>query len=109
MAFLLMLLSCHEFRLHNDFAESLLKRGLSPLPLCVLDNEQLIVGAEIVGLTAATLLKRAGKTVAVIESREIVTAVTGHTTAEVTSLHQLIYAEFNQTNWRRKSATLCGI
>ncbi len=52
-----------------------------------------IVGAGIVGLTAATLLKRAGKTVAVIESREIVTGVTGHTTAKVTSLHQLIYAD----------------
>jgi hypothetical protein len=35
--------------LHNDFAESLLTRGLSPLPVCVLDNEQLIfkkVGEE---------------------------------------------------------------
>jgi glycine/D-amino acid oxidase-like deaminating enzyme len=52
-----------------------------------------IVGAGIVGLTAATLLKRAGKTVAVIESREIVTGVTGHTTAKITSLHQLIYAD----------------
>ena len=52
-----------------------------------------IVGVGIVGLTAATLLKRAGKTVAVIESREIVTGVTGHTTAKVTSLHQLIYAD----------------
>lgn len=52
-----------------------------------------IVGAGIVGLTAATLLKRAGKTVAVIESREIVTGVSGHTTAKITSLHQLIYAD----------------
>jgi glycine/D-amino acid oxidase-like deaminating enzyme/nitrite reductase/ring-hydroxylating ferredoxin subunit len=52
-----------------------------------------IVGAGIVGLTAATLLKRAGKTVAVIESREIITGVTGHTTAKITSLHQLIYAD----------------
>jgi hypothetical protein len=31
-------ISCYEFRLHNDFAESLLTRGLSPLPVCVLDN-----------------------------------------------------------------------
>jgi hypothetical protein len=28
----------HEFRLHNDFAKSFLTRGLSPLPLCVLDD-----------------------------------------------------------------------
>jgi glycine/D-amino acid oxidase-like deaminating enzyme/nitrite reductase/ring-hydroxylating ferredoxin subunit len=55
-----------------------------------------IVGAGIVGLTAATLLKRAGKTVAVIESRHIATGVSGHTTAKVTSLHQLIYADLIQ-------------
>jgi hypothetical protein len=30
--------SCHEFRLHNDSVESLVTRGLSPLPVCVLDN-----------------------------------------------------------------------
>ena len=52
-----------------------------------------IIGGGIVGLTAATLLKRAGKTVAVIESRQIVTGVSGHTTAKITSLHQLIYAD----------------
>jgi glycine/D-amino acid oxidase-like deaminating enzyme len=52
-----------------------------------------IIGGGIVGITAATLLKRAGKTVAVIESRQIITGVSGHTTAKVTSLHQLIYAD----------------
>jgi glycine/D-amino acid oxidase-like deaminating enzyme/nitrite reductase/ring-hydroxylating ferredoxin subunit len=52
-----------------------------------------ILGGGIVGLTAATLLKQAGKTVAVIESKQIATGVSGHTTAKVTSLHQLIYAD----------------
>jgi glycine/D-amino acid oxidase-like deaminating enzyme/nitrite reductase/ring-hydroxylating ferredoxin subunit len=52
-----------------------------------------IIGAGMVGLTAATLLKRAGKTVAVIESKQIATGVSGHTTAKVTSLHQLVYAD----------------
>lgn len=52
-----------------------------------------IVGGGIVGITAAKLLKQAGKTVAVIESREIVTGTSGHTTAKITSLHQLIYAD----------------
>lgn len=52
-----------------------------------------IVGGGIVGLTAATLLKQAGKTVAVIESKQIATGVSGHTTAKITSLHQLIYAD----------------
>ena len=52
-----------------------------------------IVGAGIVGLTAAKLLKAAGKTVAVIESKQVATGVSGHTTAKITSLHHLIYQE----------------
>ncbi|MGB3240090.1 MAG: FAD-dependent oxidoreductase [Geitlerinemataceae cyanobacterium] len=51
-----------------------------------------IVGAGIAGVTAATLLKKAGKTVALIESQEVGMGATGYTTAKVTSLHQLIYA-----------------
>ena len=52
-----------------------------------------IVGAGIAGLTAATLLKQAGKTVAVIESKHVSSGTSGGTTAKVTSLHQLIYAD----------------
>ncbi|WP_416670549.1 FAD-dependent oxidoreductase [Egbenema bharatensis] len=51
-----------------------------------------IVGAGIAGVTTAFLLKRAGKTVALLEANEIATGVSGHTTAKVTSLHQLVYA-----------------
>src|SRR5215210_7110425 len=50
-----------------------------------------ILGGGIAGLTAAVLLKRLGKTVAVIEARKIAEGVTGHTTAKVTSQHKLIY------------------
>lgn len=50
-----------------------------------------VVGAGIAGLTAATLLKEAGKTVAVLEANRIVQGVTAYTTAKVTSLHALIY------------------
>ena len=52
-----------------------------------------IVGAGIVGTMAATFLKAAGKTVAVLEARRVLQGVTGHTTAKVTSLHTLVYDE----------------
>jgi hypothetical protein len=39
----------------NDFAESLLTRGLSPLPVWVLDNQQLI---REIGLKQAQLKRR---------------------------------------------------
>ncbi|MEA5554567.1 FAD-dependent oxidoreductase [Anabaena cylindrica UHCC 0172] len=62
-----------------------------------------IVGAGIAGITAATLLKRAGKTVAIIESRQISTGVSGHTTAKITSLHQLIYADLIKNHDEEKA------
>lgn len=51
-----------------------------------------IVGAGIAGITAATLLQKAGKTVALIEAQDVGMGASGHTTAKITSLHQLIYA-----------------
>jgi glycine/D-amino acid oxidase-like deaminating enzyme len=51
-----------------------------------------VLGAGIAGITAATLLKEAGKTVAVLESREVLRGVTGHTTAKLTSGHTLVYS-----------------
>ena len=52
-----------------------------------------IVGGGIVGLTAAYLLKRAGRSVAVVESRRVAAQVTGGSTAKITSQHGLIYAD----------------
>lgn len=52
-----------------------------------------IVGGGIAGLTAAFLLKRAGKTVVVLEANQIAAGTSGHTTAKLTSLHQVIYAD----------------
>lgn len=52
-----------------------------------------IVGGGIAGLTTALLLKQAGKTVAVIEAEQVATKASGHTTAKITSLHKLIYAD----------------
>ena len=50
-----------------------------------------ILGAGIVGLTAATLLAEAGRQVAVVEAKRIVHGVTGYTTAKLTAGHGLVY------------------
>ena len=52
-----------------------------------------VLGGGVAGLTTAFLLKRAGKTVAVVEAGRIARGVTGHTTAKVTTSHDLIYAK----------------
>ncbi len=56
-----------------------------------------VVGAGIVGITAAALLRAAGREVALIEAGRVAAGVTGHTTAKVTSLHTLIYDELTRT------------
>jgi glycine/D-amino acid oxidase-like deaminating enzyme/nitrite reductase/ring-hydroxylating ferredoxin subunit len=58
-----------------------------------IDVDVCVVGAGITGLTAATLLKREGKTVAVVEAKRIVHGATGYTTAKVTSGHGAIYGD----------------
>lgn len=50
-----------------------------------------VVGGGIVGITAATHLKEAGHSVAVLEADRVVEGVTGHTTAKLTAQHGLKY------------------
>lgn len=52
-----------------------------------------VIGGGIAGITTAAELKRAGHDVAVLEAERIVTGVTGHTTAKLTSLHGLCYQD----------------
>ena len=61
------------------------------------DVDVAVLGAGITGVTAATLLKRAGKTVALVDSKRVVRGVTGHTTAKLTSGHGLIYTALAKT------------
>ncbi len=56
-----------------------------------LDVDVAIVGGGIAGLTAAYLLKQAGKTVAVLDAKRILHGATGYTTAKVTAAHNIVY------------------
>ncbi|HTE59299.1 MAG TPA: FAD-dependent oxidoreductase [Solirubrobacteraceae bacterium] len=56
-----------------------------------LDVDVCVVGGGILGLLTAELLKRAGRTVALLEAGRVATGVTGYTTAKATVLHGLVY------------------
>ena len=57
-----------------------------------------VIGGGIAGLTAALALKRAGRSVAVIEAGRVGTGVTGHTTGKATSLQRLAYTELRESH-----------
>jgi glycine/D-amino acid oxidase-like deaminating enzyme/nitrite reductase/ring-hydroxylating ferredoxin subunit len=55
-----------------------------------------VVGAGIVGLTAALMLARAGRSVVLLEAERLGRQVTGGSTAKITSQHGLIYHDLVQ-------------
>jgi glycine/D-amino acid oxidase-like deaminating enzyme/nitrite reductase/ring-hydroxylating ferredoxin subunit len=61
-----------------------------------LEVDVAVVGAGITGVTAAVLLKRSGKTVALLDAKRIVHGATGYTTAKVTSGHGLGYTKIRK-------------
>ena len=56
-----------------------------------------IVGGGMTGITCAYLLKNAVFKVAFIEDNRILHGTTGHTTAKITSQHDLIYYKSKRT------------
>src|SRR4051812_34324154 len=57
-----------------------------------LEIDVAVIGGGIAGLTAAYLLKKEGKRVAVFEKGVISSGVSGYTTGKVSSLHGLTYS-----------------
>jgi glycine/D-amino acid oxidase-like deaminating enzyme/nitrite reductase/ring-hydroxylating ferredoxin subunit len=58
-----------------------------------LDCDVAVVGAGIVGATAAEILQRDGAKAALLEARRIGAGATGYTTAKLSSLHGTIYQQ----------------
>ena len=56
-----------------------------------------VIGAGIVGVTAAFLLSSSGLSVALLEARRIGRQVTGRSTAKITTQHSLIYHQLIET------------
>lgn len=73
------------------------------LPESGMSFDVVVIGAGITGLTTALLLKRAGFAVALIEARRIASGATGYTTAKVTSLHGLTYADLLREHGEAKA------
>ncbi|MDQ3777622.1 MAG: FAD-dependent oxidoreductase [Actinomycetota bacterium] len=67
-----------------------------PTLTATVDVDVAVVGGGITGITAATLLKRAGRSVALLESKRIVRGATGYTTAKVTAGHGLGYTQIRR-------------
>ena len=66
-----------------------------------------VIGAGMLGLTAATLLKNDGATVAVLEDDRVGAGTSGYTTAKVTSQHSLTYASL-ASSFSPETASIYG-
>jgi glycine/D-amino acid oxidase-like deaminating enzyme/nitrite reductase/ring-hydroxylating ferredoxin subunit len=65
-----------------------------------------VVGAGITGMTAALLLARAGRSVAVLDQHSVAGGTTGHSTAKITSQHRLIYESLGRSTARAYAAAM---
>ncbi|OFZ18675.1 MAG: hypothetical protein A2X94_14300 [Bdellovibrionales bacterium GWB1_55_8] len=67
-----------------------------------------IIGAGITGLTAAVLLKQAGKKVAVLERTRVATGESGHTTAHLTEIVDTRYYRIESRFGREAARLVAG-
>ncbi|MFG3496684.1 FAD-dependent oxidoreductase [Streptomyces sp. NPDC047886] len=74
--------------------------GRPPLDGSV-DTEVAVVGGGIAGLCTAWELARAGHSVVLLEAGRIASGVTGHTTAKLSALHGMAYAEIRSVHGAR--------
>lgn len=56
-----------------------------------INTDIVIIGGGIVGISCAYLLKQEGVDIVILEANRILQGTTGHTTAKITSQHDLIY------------------
>lgn len=90
----------------SDFPESYWRTHPLPhYPKMTTDDttEIAVIGSGIVGIITAYLLAKAGKNVTLVEARDILSGVTGHTTAKITAQHTLIYDELLHTFGKKKT------
>ncbi|MFD0959818.1 FAD-dependent oxidoreductase [Paenibacillus chungangensis] len=69
-----------------------------------IDTEAVVVGGGITGITTAYLLARAGLKVVLLEADKLLHGTTGHTTAKITSQHDLIYDMLIKKAGKEKAA-----
>lgn len=69
-----------------------------------LNVDVVIIGGGMVGITSAFLLREKGLRVAILEANSIAHGTSGHTTAKITSQHNLIYDRLRKTMGQDKAA-----
>src|SRR5690349_9191603 len=68
-----------------------------------LTADVVVIGAGIAGVSTALLLAQRGAAVVLLEADSVASGVTGYTTAKITALHGLKYAELKRTLGEEKA------